>query len=311
MASLRALFGNNLNGVISVENILQDSKTSLKVLNNKNIHIFDVSYHMPSSGRNGEKEFLSNPRIPGAKFWNIDTIATKTQDNLPHMLPSPRDWKAALSSFGIKYYDSIIAYDSIGCFSSPRLWWQFKAYQHGGEVVILNGGLPKWNKLGGKLESGAITPAKEFNEALHYTVNKDWVADLQEIIQISKVQTDTAKSPYLLLDARSPNRFYGREPEPRAGLSSGHIPGAINLPFADLVKEGELLAPKELKEVLQAKKLLDNDAVKIFTSCGSGITACIVALAYYTLRLKPIKVYDGSWAEYGQTSKTFPISKED
>jgi len=283
-----------------------------KTYKNKDVHFFDVSWHRPDTGRNGEKEWLEKPRIPGSKFWDIDKIATKTADNLPHMLPSPNDWSKALSSFGVKPDDLVIVYDSVGCFSAPRLWWQFKVFGHN-RVHVLNGGLRKWQQIGGELETGTPRSLSETKSSNYpeKPINKAWIADLEEVLKISKELTrKPEKTNILFLDARIEARFTGSVEEPRPGLIPGHVPGAKNLPYTDILNvEGDMLPSAEIKKKLETKGLLpDKKDVNILTSCASGITACIIGLAYHNLGYN-IKVYDGSWTEYGNASKNLPIAK--
>ncbi len=256
--------------------------------------IIDASWHMPSDGRDARKEYLEE-HIPGALFFDIDEIAD-TKSPLPHMLPPPEKFSSRMRSMGIGDGSRIVVYDSKGLFSAARVWWTFRVMGVQ-DVSVLNGGLPKWKREGHPLESGE----PRIRTARHFTArrNADLVRDLADMKALVKDQSAE------IVDARAPDRFAGRVAEPRPGLRSGHIPGAHNLAYARLTnKDGTLKSAPEL-EKLFAEAGVDLSK-PVVTSCGSGITASVLALALAVIGNRRTSVYDGAWAEWG-ADKTLPI----
>ena len=257
--------------------------------------IIDASWHMPDSGRNAAAEYLAE-HIPGAIFFDIDEIAD-TKSTLPHMLPPPEKFSSRMRSLGIGDGSRIVVYDSQGLFSAARVWWTFRVMGVE-DVSVLNGGLPKWKREGRPLESGkpvARTPR-------HFTVrrNLDLVRDASDITALLKDQSAE------IVDARSAERFAGTAPEPRPGVRSGHIPGARNLPYGKVLNlDGTLKSPREIERLFDAAGV---DLGKpVVTSCGSGITAAVLALALAVIGHRKTAVYDGSWAEWG-ADQSLPIA---
>jgi thiosulfate/3-mercaptopyruvate sulfurtransferase len=254
-------------------------------LANPDIVIVDASWHMPATGRQGHDEFIAS-HIPGAVFFDIDAIADTTTD-LPHMLPSPEDFGAMVGALGIGDDKTIVIYDEAGLFSAPRVWWTFTAMGVS-SIQILEGGGPKWRAEKRPLESGEAgkSPAR-------FTAKfaSDKVAQMAEIAAISADKTA------IIVDARPAARFSGDAPEPRPGLRSGHIPGSLNIPASELIADGKIKSPEELKAIF-AKTGVDL-AKPIVTTCGSGVTASILALALDIAGARTVAVYDGSWAEWG------------
>jgi thiosulfate/3-mercaptopyruvate sulfurtransferase len=248
--------------------------------------ILDGSYYLSTMKRDAEAEFLAG-HIPGAQRFDIDTVKDKESD-LPHMMPSATVFSAALRKLGIGDGQSVLIYDGAGLFSAPRVWWMFRSF--GVErVFILDGGLPKWIAEGRELETG---PARE-RAARHFTArqNHGAVADLGD------VKKALASGRTQVIDARPADRFRGETPEPRAGLKSGHMPGALNVPFGALVKDGRLAAPETIRAAFEAGGVdLDKPVI---TSCGSGVSAAILWLAMDAIGKQPAGLYDGSWAEWG------------
>lgn len=254
--------------------------------------IVDASWHLPPSERKGEAEFRAQ-HIPGAVFFDLEAIAD-TRSDLPHMLPEPRAFGAAVGALGIGDGLRIVVYDVHGLFSAPRVWWTFRAFG-AQDVKILEGGLPKWLAEGREVESG---PSRR-NPAL-FTARLDHsvVADIDHVEQA--VGTDTQ-----ILDARASGRFTGADAEPRPNLSSGHIPGSLNLPASRLVAEGKLAPPETVRAELATAGV---DLSKpIITSCGSGISAAILWIALESVGKRPQALYDGSWTEWASRGK--PIEK--
>jgi thiosulfate/3-mercaptopyruvate sulfurtransferase len=253
------------------------------------IAIVDGSWHMPAANRSGADEFLAR-HIPGAVFFDIDAIADQTT-GLPHMLPDPVTFSAAMRRLGIGDGMKIVVYDSIGLYSAPRVWWTFRAFgQH--DVAVLDGGLPKWIVEGRPLAEGEANPQPRpftcrFDHAL--------VAGRDDV-RAASARASEPGAP-LILDARSAARFRGEEPEPWPGLRSGHIPGSKSLPWDSLVADGRLKPRRELEAAFAAAGW--DFSRPVVTTCGTGVTASILALALAVLGHDAALVYDGSWCDWG------------
>lgn len=263
-------------------------------LGDADIKLLDGSWYLPGQQRNAKSEFLAR-RIPGARFFDIDAIADAST-GLPHMLPSPEGFSAAAESMGINNDDWIIVYDGIGLFSAPRVWWMFRVFGHH-RVKILHGGLPAWQDSGRALQSGCdyseLPPLSSTSRPFQARLRSELVMDFDSLAAaIDEGSVD-------VLDARGPGRFAGLEPEPRPGLRAGHMPNALNLPFTRLLNEQgtSLLDNGSLREVFSSHGV--SPERPIVASCGSGITACILALGLFVTEGVEVAVYDGSWAEWG------------
>lgn len=256
--------------------------------------IIDASWHVPGEGKNTRAEYLEE-HIPGAIFFDIDEIAD-TKSKLPHMLPPPEKFSSRMRSMGIGDGSRIVVYDSAGIFSAARVWWTFRVMGVE-DVTVLNGGLPKWKREGLPLESGEPRP----RSARHFTSRRN--ANLvRDVFDMKALLKDRSAE---IVDARAAERFAGRAPEPRPGLRSGHIPGAHNLPYGQLLKpDGTLKSPAEL-EALFTKAGVDLGK-PVVASCGSGITASVLALALAEIGHRRTAVYDGSWTEWG-ADQSLPI----
>ena len=249
--------------------------------------IIDASWHMPDEGKDARAEYLAE-HIPGARFFDIDEIAD-TKSNLPHMLPPPEKFSSRMRAMGIGDGSRIVIYDSRGLFSAARVWWTFRVMGVD-DVSVLNGGLPKWKQEGRPIDNGPPPP----RTSRHFTArrNLDLVRDVSDIKALLKDRSAE------IVDARAPERFAGKAPEPRPGLRSGHIPGSHNLPYAKLLnKDGTLKSPPEL-ERLFAEAGVDLSK-PVVASCGSGITASVLALGLAQIGHRRTAVYDGSWSEWG------------
>jgi thiosulfate/3-mercaptopyruvate sulfurtransferase len=255
------------------------------------VRVVDGSWHMPAEGRNGRAEYLQ-AHIPGAVFFDIDAIADQTTD-LPHMLPSPEAFARAAGELGLSREADIIVYDTTGIRSAARVWWTLRTMGYP-LVHVLDGGLRKWMAEGRPIEPGEVFPRAV---AVEPKIDAGLVRSLDE------VRETLASGSARLVDARSVPRFLGDAPEPRAGLRSGHMPGAANLPWEQVIAEdGTLRSEKELKAVFKGVGV---DLRKpIVTTCGSGVTASVLALALARLGLDRTAVYDGSWTEWGGRSDT-------
>ena len=256
--------------------------------------IIDASWHMPAENRNAYEEYLAE-HIPGAIFFDIDEIAD-TKSGLPHMLPPPEKFSSRMRSMGIGDGSRIVVYDSAGLFSAARVWWTFRVMGVD-DVSVLNGGLPKWKREGRPLESG---PPRN-RTARHFTArrNLDLVRDVSDIKALLKDRSAE------IVDARAADRFAGKAPEPRPGLRSGHIPGSHNLPYAKLLnKDGTFKTGPEIERLFEEAGV---DLTKpVVASCGSGITASVLALGLAEIGHRRAAVYDGSWSEWG-ADQNLPI----
>ena len=260
-------------------------------LGRRNVRVVDGSWHMPHLGRNARAEF-AEAHIPGAVFFDIDAIAD-TRSSLPHMLPSAAAFARHMSGLGIGDRDRVIVYDSRGVVSAARVWWTFRAFGHDG-VAVLDGGFARWRAEGRPTEAGTPAPRpRHFKARLRRSLVRD-LATMRRNVKSKKEQ---------VLDARSAGRFTATEPEPRAGLRGGHIPGSLNLPYDRLYdKDGSFLQGDALRRQFEASGL--DLAAPVTTSCGSGVTASVLALALHVLGRRDVAVYDGSWSEWGARSDT-------
>ena len=249
--------------------------------------VLDGSMHLPTAKRNARAEYEAE-HIPGAYFFDIDKIADKSNP-LPHMLPSPVAFSSDMKKMGIGDGMRIVVYDSEGLYSAARVWWMFRTMGYD-DVAVLNGGLKKWKAEGRRLEDGeppARTPR-------HFTprFNAGLVRDADEVKGLIGDRT------VQIVDARAAARFAGTVPEPRGGLRSGHIPSSKSLPFTNLLNaDGTLKDKAGLKAVFDAAGVaIDRPVV---ASCGSGVTAGVIAFALAQLGTPDAAVYDGSWTEWG------------
>jgi len=245
----------------------------------------DGSFYLPAQKRNGHAEYLAG-HIPGAVFFDIDGIADKSS-KLPHMLPSEAEFAAAVGALGIGDGDTIVVYDGAGLGGAPRVWWTFRVFG-AAKAFILDGGFPQWIVEGRPVGSGAVQrPKRSFTARL----NRAAVAALAD------VRTALDMGDAQVVDARPANRFLGEAPEPRPGVKSGHMPGALNLPSTTLIEDGRLIAPERIARLFAAAGVDVNKPV--ITSCGSGVTAATLWLALDAIGKEPKALYDGSWSEWG------------
>ncbi|RCI05202.1 hypothetical protein CU098_012616 [Rhizopus stolonifer] len=255
------------------------------------VKILDGSWHMPNTNRDPFAEFLQK-RIIGSQFFGIDTIKDTSSD-LPHMLPSPEVFASAVGNLGISEDDHIVVYDTAGVFSACRVYWTFKVFGHE-SISVLNGGLPLWEKSDGPIETGSPKPVEPKTYRIP-KLNEDFVRDYQAVLANARC-IQQGQTGAQVLDARPYARFTGEAPEPRAGLSSGHMPGSISVAFNEVVHDGVMLDDEKLRQVFESKRIdLDKEVI---TSCGSGITASILYLALERVGVRKLAVYDGSWTEY-------------
>ncbi|XP_052208262.1 thiosulfate/3-mercaptopyruvate sulfurtransferase 1, mitochondrial-like isoform X2 [Diospyros lotus] len=270
------------------------------------LKVLDASSYLPDEQRNPFEEYQV-ARIPGALFFDIDRISDQTTD-LPHMLPSSGAFAAAVSALGIENKDGVVVYDGKGIFSAARVWWMFRVFGHD-RVWVLDGGLPRWRASGFDVESSASSDAvmkvnaanKAVQEVYHGLAvgptkfqtkfRPHFIWTFQQILQNIEDKT------HQHIDARSKARFDGVAPEPRKGVRSGHIPGSKCIPFPQMLDDLQTLLPtSELRKRLEQEGIsLDSPVV---ASCGTGVTACILALGLYRLGKTDVPVYDGSWTEW-------------
>lgn len=256
-------------------------------LTHPDLVILDARMAKPVAGAPSD---FANVQIPGARQMNLKTAFSEPGSNLPNTIPSPGHFQQEVQKLGINQNSLIVVYDDKGVYSSPRAWWLFRVMGHE-KVVVLNGGLPAWVAADQPVESLSRDSVNPGNFQASFDASQVWsTQDVSENIT-TKAAT--------LIDARSSARFKGEAPEPRAGLLSGHIPGSLNLPFGEVVKDGKMLSKEALKQVIAD---LDPGSGPVVFSCGSGITACIILLAYYIATDTFGILYDGSFSEWGQGS---------
>ena len=253
-------------------------------LGSSGLAIVDGSYFLPAANRDAGAEYRA-AHIPGAVFFDIDEIADHGS-GLPHMLPTPQAFADAAGRLGIGNDMTIVVYDSVGLFSSPRVWWTLRVFG-ARDAYILDGGLPKWMAERRPLAAGEEAP-RPLPFIPHFNPRAvAALADVQQALSDGSAQ---------VVDARSKGRFRGEDPEPREGLRSGHMPGALNVPYGELIEEGRLMDRGQLAAAFTTAGVdLDKPVI---TSCGSGVTAAILWFALDALGKEPSALYDGSWVEW-------------
>lgn len=249
--------------------------------------VLDASWYLPVHSRDAEAEFLVG-HIPGAQRFDFDGHIAQRDSELPHMLPPPDEFTGHLRRLGIRHDSVVVVYDGLGLFAAPRAWWMLRAAGLA-HVLVLDGGMPAWAASEYALEAGPAAP-REAGNVTALPPGRH-VADAAEVQMALKDPAST------VLDARPAARFAGQAPEPRPGLRSGHMPGAVNLPADELIDRGFLKPAEQLAARLAA---LTHGDGRIVCTCGSGVTAAIVALAAAEAGRPDVAVYDGSWAEWGR-----------
>lgn len=258
--------------------------------------IVDASWYLPAAGRSGREEYDA-AHIPGAVFFDQDVIADK-DSGLPHTLPSPELFARHVGAMGITVDETVVVYDGPGMFAAPRVWWMFRVMGVK-NVLVLDGGFDGWKKAGfpvtgepTKIAPSVFTPAFKAEAVVDFS-------EMRKVVDERRAQ---------IADARAAGRFTGRDAEPRAGMRSGHMPGARNVPVGTLSENGEL------KDLENLRKIFDEAGIDlakpVVTSCGSGVTAAVITLALTSLGHSDNRLYDGSWSEWGSRQDTPVVTGE-
>ncbi|WP_027286142.1 sulfurtransferase [Rubritepida flocculans] len=258
--------------------------------------VFDATKYLPNEPFDAKALFVE-AHIPGAHYFDIDLVADPDA-SLPHMAPTAARFERLMGAMGVSNDHRVVFYDQKGLQSAARGWWLMRLFGHA-KVAVLDGGLPKWRREGRALASGAPAaphPAT-YRASLH----------ARRIAGIGDVRRALADGSALVLDARAAGRFAGTAPEPRPGLPSGHMPGAANIPFTELFgPDGTMLPPEALRARFAAAGAMPGRA--LITSCGTGVTACVLALGALRAGLSEPAVYDGSWTEWASRPDTEKVS---
>lgn len=266
-------------------------------LKDPDLRVLDASWYLPEAGRNARAEYDA-AHIPGARFFDIDDISDNRSD-LPHMAPPVEKFMSRLRAMGVGDGHQVVVYDGAGLLSAARVWWLFKLMGQE-SVAVLDGGLPKWQAEGHEVED--MPP---FIRDRHMTVRfqNHLVRDVTQVAAASKLKDQQ------IVDARAAGRFRGEVPEPREGLRAGHIPGSRSVPYTQLLNDDKTMkSSKECRAIFEAAGVVLDKPV--ITTCGSGVTAAILALALERMGHAQWSLYDGSWAEWGMFP-TVPVATGD
>src|SRR5260221_8221534 len=263
-----------------------------EMIGRPNLAIVDATYFLPIQGRNARAEYEQR-HIPGAVFFDIDAIADKANP-LPHMLPDAAAFATAVGALGIGNDSRVVVYDAHGMMSAARAWWSFRVFGHDA-VAVLDGGLPKWLAEGRPVESGVARPAHRSFTARF---------DPSQVRDKAAIRANIRERREQVVDARAAGRFSGREPEVWPGRRPGHIPGSLNLPLTDLLDpQTKTFLPAEA--IAERFRAAGADLARpVVASCGSGVTAAVLAFALHLIGHRQVALYDGSWAEWGLPGDT-------
>jgi len=261
-------------------------------LGKPDLFVFDATKYLPNEDKDGKAEYLK-AHIPGARYFDIDQVADPDTD-LPHMVPTPGRFANLMAAMGVGNTSRIVFYDQKGLASAARGWWLMGLFGHD-QAAVLDGGLPKWLREGRASETGTPPAAPAATFLPEYRAMR--------LRGVGDLMRNVASQAELVLDARAAGRFTGAVPEPRAGMRSGHIPGSESVPYTDLLNaDGTFRSVAEVKTRF-ARAGVDG-SLPVVTSCGSGVTACILTLGLRLAGLPEGAVYDGSWTEWGGRSDT-------
>lgn len=267
-----------MNTIVSIEWLKQHLK-------DPDLILLDASLQTTSEGARPNSHLQT---IPGTRYFDLKNSFSETNSPLPNTLPTEKQFEVNCQKLGIRRNSKIVVFDSLGIYSSPRVWWLFKVMGHQ-DISVLNGGFPEWERKG---------YPTELRTQKHYQLG-DFKATLKtkNVKNYQDILNNLQKKTFTIVDARSEGRFNGTESEPRKQLKSGHIPNSINIPYKDVLKNGKFKTELELKKIINQK--LPKKETLVF-SCGSGLTACIVMLACEMVSKKGIAIYDGSWTEWAE-----------
>lgn len=266
-------------------------------LKDPDLRILDGSYYLPQMGRDPRAEYEA-AHIPNARFFDIDDVADHGSE-LPHMVPPVEKFMSRMRAMGVGDGHQVVVYDGMGLFSAARVWWLFKLMGQN-NIAVLDGGLPKWQAEGRSVED--LPPVIRDR---HMTVRRQ----NQMVKDVTQVSAASKLGDYEIIDARSPGRFRGEEPEPRTGLRPGHIPGSKNVWFKELLNADQTMKnPVEIRQIFEAAGVDFNKPA--ITTCGSGVTAAVLSLGLERIGKTDHSLYDGSWSEWGMFP-TVPVATGD
>jgi thiosulfate/3-mercaptopyruvate sulfurtransferase len=260
-------------------------------INAPDVRVVDATYTLPTLNRNPRAEY-DEAHIPGAVFFDIDDIADETNE-LPHMVPDAAKFSSRVRKLGLGDGVRIVCYDNNRFSASARAWWMFRMFGHD-DVVVLDGGFGKWRAEGRPVDDHPVTPTER-----HFTARQNNLL----YRDLDQIRAHVVNPTEQLVDARSAGRFKGEDVEPRAGMRSGHIPHSLNVPHGDLISPDGTFLPVEALQKRFSEAGVD-PREPIATTCGSGVTACTLALALYQLGVPDVAIYDGSWTEWGGRADT-------
>jgi thiosulfate/3-mercaptopyruvate sulfurtransferase len=274
-------------------NALVDAQwLKINIESNDRLVVLHTSMMNPMTG---ELPVIGEQVIPMARHFDFETIFCDTKNDLPHTMPSAVEFEEQARELGINKDSIIVVYDDAGLYCSPRVWWMFRAMGHK-QVYVLNGGFPAWNRFSDDCEKGFSRVSYTGDFCVRY--DERLMINLEQVLSL-------LEEGAVVVDARSAGRFEGVEPEPRSGIRSGHIPKSKNIPFSDLIVDGYMKPLEALTKEFEQRHL-DADNALVF-SCGSGVTACILALAANQLGYSNVSVYDGSWSQWG-SDQSLPVA---
>lgn len=265
-------------------------------LHSNNLIILDASLQSSVGGGAIDQE-LAEARIGNAGHFDIDNRICDFTSPLPHTMPSPEHFSKEVRRLGVNQESIVVVYDKLGLYSAPRAWWMFKVMGHE-QVAVLDGGLPAWKQAGLPLNREEATLPMAGNFSASFISHR--LRNASEVLALLGSE-DTS-----ILDARSKSRFWGKTPEPRTGLKSGHMPHAVNIPFENVICNGKMLPPEELAKLF-IPYTGGNLEKELIASCGSGVTACLLLLAAYSIGYSKLALYDGSWSEWGSLPN-YPVT---